>query len=31
VLDEESTPMVAADLAAGDAGDNLFRLAGLAR
>ena len=31
VLDEESTPMVAADLAAGDTGDNLFRLTGLAR
>jgi uncharacterized protein YjiK len=31
VLDEESTPMVAADLAAGDTGDNLFRLTSLAR
>jgi len=31
VLDEESTPVVAADLPAGDARDNLFRLTGLAR
>jgi hypothetical protein len=31
VLDEESTPMVAADLPAGDARDNFFRLSGLAR
>jgi hypothetical protein len=31
VLDEGSTPIVAADLAAGDTGDNLFRLSGLAR
>jgi hypothetical protein len=31
VLDEESTPMVASDLPEGDAGDNLFRLTGLAR
>jgi len=30
VLDEESTPMVAADLPAGDARDNLFRLTGFA-
>jgi uncharacterized protein YjiK len=30
VLDEESIPMVAADLPAGDR-DNLFRLSGLAR
>jgi len=31
VLDEESTPMVAADLPAGDGRDNLFRLTALAR
>jgi hypothetical protein len=31
VLDENSTPMVAADLPAGDASDNLFRLTELAR
>jgi len=31
VLDEECTPIVAADLPAGDARDNLFRLTGLAR
>ena len=31
VLDEESTPIVAADLPAGDARDNLFRLTTLAR
>jgi uncharacterized protein YjiK len=31
VLDEESTPIVAADLPAGDGRDNLFRLTALAR
>jgi hypothetical protein len=31
VLDEESTPIVASDLPAGDARDNLFRLTSLAR